>query len=371
MTNTTESKRPLVLVTGSSGLIGTRVTQALADRYQVIGLDVVEPERPFAGEAAYTCDLTDDRSVSKTMTTIHRAHGRRIASAIHLAAYYDFSGEPSPLYEQLTVRGTQRLLNALEAFDVEQFLFSSSLLVMQPTSDTDQKLTEQSPTSAAWDYPQSKLEAERVLKRERGDVPVVVLRIAGVYDDQGHSLPICQQIRRIHQRQLESVLFPGEADHGQPFVHLDDLTTCIVQTVDRRARLNDYEVFLIAEPEVVSYAELQETIGELVHGQAWPTIRIPKLLDRAGAWAKQTLSDQEQFIKPWMIDLADAHYPAEIQRARRKLDWEPRHRLKTTLKTIIGRLKQDPAAWYESNGLPLPDSLAQAGSTSAADDRES
>ena len=32
----------------------------------------------------------------------------RIASIIHLAAYYSFSGEPSPLYEQVTVRGTNK-----------------------------------------------------------------------------------------------------------------------------------------------------------------------------------------------------------------------------------------------------------------------
>jgi hypothetical protein len=30
---------------------------------------------------------------------IRIAYGERIASVIHLAAYYDLSGEPSPLYE--------------------------------------------------------------------------------------------------------------------------------------------------------------------------------------------------------------------------------------------------------------------------------
>ena len=56
-------------------------------------------------------------------------HGTRIASVIHLAAYYDLSGEPSPLYEQIIVGGTERLLEQLRQFQVEQFVFSSTMLV--------------------------------------------------------------------------------------------------------------------------------------------------------------------------------------------------------------------------------------------------
>ena len=37
-------------------------------------------------------------------------------AVVHLAAYYDFSGEPSDLYERVTVQGTLRLLNGLKAF---------------------------------------------------------------------------------------------------------------------------------------------------------------------------------------------------------------------------------------------------------------
>jgi nucleoside-diphosphate-sugar epimerase len=82
---------------------------------------------------------------------------------IHLAAYYDFSGEPSPLYRTLTVEGTRRLLRALQQFKVEQFVFSSTLLVMKPV-EQDEVNTERSVTEneeEMWDYPRSKIEAER------------------------------------------------------------------------------------------------------------------------------------------------------------------------------------------------------------------
>jgi hypothetical protein len=44
-------------------------------------------------------------------------------------------------------------------------------------------------------------------------------------------------------------------------------------------------VFLLAEPDVMSYEELQDQLGRLIHGREWPTIRIPKPVDKAGAWA--------------------------------------------------------------------------------------
>jgi nucleoside-diphosphate-sugar epimerase len=227
--------------------------------------------------------------------------------------------------------------------------------VMKPAEEGE-SITEDSPTEAAWDYPKSKLQAEEVIREERGAIPAVVLRIAGVYDEECHSLPIAQQIGRIYQKDFESYFFPGDADHGQPFVQLSDLIDCIVRTVERRSELSPYELLLIAEPDVMSYAELQERIGELIHGREWPTIRLPKIVAKAGAWVKDKMADEDEpeFIKPWMIDLADAHYPVEIGRAREKLGWNPRHRLRNTLKEMIVRLKQDPALWHKSNGLPLP-----------------
>jgi nucleoside-diphosphate-sugar epimerase len=353
---TMSSTKPVVMVTGSSGLIGSRLADALADRYQVVGLDVKPPAEGGEQAAFVECDLTDAESVAEAMRQVKNQFGRALASVVHLAAYYDFSGEPSPLYEELTVGGTRRLLLSLSDFNVEQFVFSSSLLVMKPAEEGEE-VSETSPAEAAWDYPESKLDAEAVIRQLHADTPAVILRIAGVYDEQGHSIPIAQQISRIHQKQLESYFFPGDADHGQAFVHLDDLIDCFVKTIENRGQLGDYEIFLIAEPDVMSYAELQDRIGELLHGREWPTIRIPKAVAKAGAWVKDKLASEDEpaFIKPWMVDLADQHYPVAIERARAKLGWEPKRRLRETLNDMIASLKDDPQAWYQENGLPPPD----------------
>lgn len=346
----------MILVTGASGLIGSEIVSQFADDYRIVGLDVKEPRQAEALDFIKT-DLTDDASVRDVLRRVRDEQGPDVASVIHLAAYYDFSGEPSPLYQELTVEGTRRLIRELHAqnLNVEQFVFSSSLLVMEP-DEQGRRISELSPTRAEWAYPQSKLEAEEVIREERGNIPAVILRIAGVYDERCHSLPISQQIARIYEKQLESYVFPGNASHGQALVHLSDLVDSFRKTVDRRHELDEECVFLIAEPDVMSYEELQDRLGELIHGKEWPTIRIPKTVAKAGAWVQDKLARDEKdkpFIKPWMIDLADDHYAAMIVHARAQLDWEPKHRLRDTLPAMIESLKKNPRQFYEENGLPI------------------
>jgi nucleoside-diphosphate-sugar epimerase len=356
----TARARPLALVTGGSGFLGTAIVADLVRDHDVVTLDRDPPGEGSRQTGHVRCDLTDDRSVSEALRAVRERFGARLASVIHLAAYYDFSGEDSPLYESLTVEGTRRLVRGLRDFEVGQIVFSSTLLVMKPVESKDDVLTEDSPTQAEWAYPESKLRAEAVLREEHGGVPVVVLRLAGVYDDLCRSIPIAQQIARIHQKTLESYFFPGDPQRGQPFLHLQDVVSCFRKTVEARRRLGPYEVFLAAEPEVVSYGEVQEILGKAIHGKAWPTIRIPAPLAKAGAWVKERLgSEEETFIKPWMIDLADAHYPCSIERAKARLRWAPRRRLRATLPRMARALRADPAKWYEAHRLPVPEDVAE------------
>ncbi len=353
----TGGARPLVLVTGSSGLLGTAIRRALRGTFTLVGLDV-ERHAPDDPDPWLRCDLTDDASVRRALEEARGRFGARVASVVHLAAYYDFSGEPSPLYRALTVEGTRRLLRALRegGGSVEQFLFSSSLLVLAPAREGE-RLTEASPVQAAWDYPRSKLAAEAVIEEEHGAIPAVVLRLAGVYDEGCHSIPLAQQARRIFERRLESHLFPGDTGHGQSFVHRDDAARCVRAAVEARARLGPHELFLVGEEDVVSYEEVQDLLGRAIHGKDWTTLRIPAPLAKAGAWLREKASGGERFIKPWMIDLADLHLPIATARAQERLAWRARERLRDTLPAIGRRLVADPAAWYAENGLELPDDL--------------
>ncbi|MCI0460814.1 MAG: NAD-dependent epimerase/dehydratase family protein, partial [Gemmataceae bacterium] len=244
------SQKETVIITGSSGLIGSAVARRFGEPFAVLGFDQEGPPHPPPVAECVCVDLTSDESVAAGLERVRRGYGERIASVIHLAAYYDFSGEPSPKYEEVTVRGTERLLRGLGGFRVEQFIFSSTMLVHAP-SRPGRRIDEGWPLDPKWDYPKSKVKTEELIRERRGGIPAVLLRIAGVYDDRCHSIPLAHQIQRIYERQLISLVFPGDPSHGQAFLKFDAATKnhrgeMLAEVVSRSASENVLYLELIA-----------------------------------------------------------------------------------------------------------------------------
>jgi nucleoside-diphosphate-sugar epimerase len=349
-------RRPLVIVTGGSGLLGSTLIERLVESCRVVSLDLDgDPTSPTPVEFICT-DLTDDDSVQRAFRRIRAMFGRHIASVVHLAAYYDFAGRDSPLYEKVTVEGTRRLLDQLVDFDVDQFVFSSTMLVHEPT-DPGEQVDESDDVAKSWPYPTSKVETESVIREHEssGRMSTVVVRIAGVYDDAGHSPPITNQIKRIDGRWPTSHFYPADLDSGQAFVHLDDAVDALERVVARREELPDWFPVLIGEAETIGYADLQDAIGNALHGRDWPTYRIPAPLAKIGAWVREKNPiGEDPFIRSWMVDRASDHYDLDISTAREELGWEPRHRVVDTIPVMVRRLEADRDGWYEQNGMSPP-----------------
>ncbi len=340
-----------IVVTGDTGFIGAGIVRRLASRYPIVGFNRRGERQELPNVEAEAVDVTSDEAVASGLRAVRERHGNRISSVIHLAAYYDFAGGPTDMYERVTVRGTERLLRGLRDFEVEQFVFSSTMLVHAPTDPGD-PISANDELAPTWDYPRSKVETERLIRAQRGPIPAVLLRISGVYDEMCHSIPLANQIQRIAEQRLTSRLYPGDTRRGQAFLHLEDLVDAVERVVERRGELEPELALVLGEPEVMSYRDLQDELGCLIHGEEqWTTVEIPKLLAKAGAWAQDIAPMDDPFIKPWMVDRADDHYALDIQRARRILGWEPRHRLRKTLPVMVENLKRDPERFYRENDL--------------------
>lgn len=265
-------------------------------------------------------DLADGEALAQAFRRLRERFGDRIASVVHLAAYFDFSGQDHPAYRDVNVEGTRRLLRVLRDFQVEQFIRASTMLVHAPTRP-GVPIAEDGELVPKWPYPRSKAEAEEVVRQEHAAMPALIMRIAGVYTDHGEVPSLTMQVQRIYERQWASHLFPGDPSHGQSFVHLDDLARAFVQAIDRRAALPQEAAVLIGEPLTESYEALQNLIGQLLHGEPWETRSVPRSLAAAGAWLQDKVEDIvpdaidggiEPFIKPFMIGLADDHYEIDI-----------------------------------------------------------
>src|SRR5688500_10029127 len=223
--------RPTVLITGAAGNIGRSLAAALADGYRVVGLDKPGMTADFP---LIEVDFTDEASVRAALESFRKDHGRRIASVIHLVAFFDFSGEENPLYREVNVEGTRRLLRALQDFEVEQFVFAGTMLVHAP-GKPGEAIDEDQPIEPGWAYPESKAAAEAVIAEEHGQIPYLVLRLAGLYDEQASVPTLANQIARIYERDFQSHLYSGSADAGQAMVHREDMLDAFRRAVDRRA----------------------------------------------------------------------------------------------------------------------------------------
>lgn len=348
-------QREVVLITGSSGFIGRKLAEALAGEYHVVGLDRSGPEEKSPGIYHYDVDITSENDVSRVLQEIKDHFGAKVHSVIHLVAFYDFRGGEDERYDKITVNGSRFLMKELQKnFDVGKFLFSSSLLVYKPVS-IGEKIRDDSELEPTWEYPESKVRAEKALQEEHGDIPVINLRIAGVYDDTCHSPTISQQIMRIYESWFSSFLFPGNTGAGQAFIHLDDLCEAIVLLVKKDSPSSTFENLIIGEEDVMSFKEIQGNAGMMLHKRPWPAIQVPQFVAKTGAavMGKMPLM-REPFIKPWMVKHADEHFAVDISRLKKRISWEPKRSLRKTLPVMIEGLKENPEKWYKINKIELP-----------------
>ncbi len=346
--------KDVIIVTGSCGRIGSAVIKKLGDNYSIVGFELLHALYASANEELIPVDISSDESVAQAFKHIRHFYGNKITAVIHLAAYYSFKDAESPLYDKITVQGTERLLKELQDFEVGQFMFTSTMLVHEPTKPGE-PITEESPVVPRWAYPISKVKTEKMMREKRGKIPIVMLRVAGVYDDQCHSIPISHQIQRIYEKQINSRFFPGDLTHGASFVHMDDLVDAILLCIEKRKALPPETVLLIGEPKTLSTDDLQKKISKILFDKEIHTYRIPQWVAVIGAWVQcQIPSKSPPFIRPWMVHLADDHYELNVDLAKKLLGWEPKKNLEECLPIMIHDLNMDPVAWYKKNGLQMP-----------------
>jgi nucleoside-diphosphate-sugar epimerase len=190
--------------------------------------------------------------------------------------------------------GTDRLVGHLAPDDIEQLVLLGSAVGPTP--------------------------AEQIVSEQWGG-RYVVLRAGEPYDDACRSPRLARRIARAIESRRESSTVPADTSPALAFVHVEDLVDAFDLVVRARDRLGRGSVFIVAEAETLRPTDLDREIARAVHG------------DREAPPEEPTL---------------------DTTKARVELGWEARRRLRATLPTMIERLRRDPLAWYQENGLEPP-----------------
>jgi uncharacterized protein YbjT (DUF2867 family) len=289
----------MLLLTGATGSIGSRLLPLLLERGEEVRCLVREPRRLGARRVDVQIALGDLGEMSDPYLVRQALRG--VDTVIHLAA--SIRDQPPKRIEELNGLATVRLLRAAERSGVERFHFFSAL---------DAQAAQRTRFfRAKW------LAEQAVLS---SPLQTTVFAPSIVYD---HSDPWITLLRRFSFLPVLPVSGEGRA-RFQP-IWAADVARCVVAALELDRRSGDttrrYE---LAGPETLDYDQMSDLVSRIA-GRPRPLVHVPLPLVRAGLIVLRSLFGEAVFAT-WEeaelmeVSMVSERGPADAQ----ELGVEPR-----------------------------------------------
>ena len=241
-----------VLVTGSSGYLGSQVVAALARRVDIatVALDVREPAQRLPGVAYEVADIR-----SPEVDAIVARHRPQVV--VHLASIVTPGKDSNREFEySVDVGGTRNLLEACLSHHVQRVIVSSSGAAYGYHADNPQWLGESDPLrgNQSFAYSWHKRLVEEMLAEYRVSQPQlqqVVFRIGTILGATVHN-----QITDLFEK--PRLIAIRGADSPFVFIHDQDVVGAIVQGVDSKMT----GIFNVAGDGKLSIFEIAARLGK-------------------------------------------------------------------------------------------------------------
>lgn len=247
----------MILVTGSSGFIGTNVTRYFIDKSEkIVGLDLVSPTINFPRNlfTFHKCDLTDRDAVLNAF----KEHKPKFA--IHLA----FVTNRKDVYSEF-LDDAKITLNMLEAAckqNVEKFILMSSSTVYG-LGNIDKPVSEDDKPNPKGTYGKAKLMAELMAKQymEAENLPVTIFRGFEIY---GPNLTIPSIVRKLLDRAVkkEPMQLYCYGKQKTDFTYVDDLCQAMEIVLHNKKTVG--EIFNVGSGKAYTYEEFANTISKFL-----------------------------------------------------------------------------------------------------------
>jgi uncharacterized protein YbjT (DUF2867 family) len=257
----------MLLLTGATGSIGSRLLPLLLERGEDVRCLVREPRRLGAHRVDVQIALGDLGEMSDPY--LLRQALRGVDTVIHLAA--TIRDQPPHRIEELNGLATVRLLRAAELSGVRRFDFFSAL---------------EAASAQRTRFFRAKWLAERAIASSPLQTTVFAPSI--VYD---HSDPWITLLRRFSFLPVLPVSGNGKA-RFQP-IWAADAARCVVAALDRD-RPSARDRYELAGPQTLSYDEMSDLVSR-VAGRPRPLVHMPLPLVRAGLIALRNVFGEAVF----------------------------------------------------------------------------
>jgi NADH dehydrogenase len=255
----------MLLLTGATGSIGSRLLPLLLEADQEVRCLVREPRRLGERRVDVQIALGDLGEMSDPYLVRQALRG--VDTVVHLAA--TIRDQPRHRIEELNGLATVRLLRAAERSGVRRFVFFSAL-----NASASQRTR----------FFRAKWLAEQAV--ESSDLDSIVFAPSIVYD---RSDPWITLLRRFSFLPVLPVSGEGTA-RFQP-IWADDAARCVVAALGRDGGRSRYE---LAGPETLTYDDMSDLVSRAA-GRPRPLVHLPLPLIRAGLLATRSLFGESVF----------------------------------------------------------------------------
>jgi nucleoside-diphosphate-sugar epimerase len=268
-----------ILVTGSSGFIGSALVSALAAAGHSVRAASRKPDKAVAEKNFDWVELPD---LEREVNWEPLIAGMDIV--VHLAAIAHRSHAESDEYTQANRVATASLAEACRRSMIKRLIFMSSIGA-QAGSAADHVVTEADEPCPVTAYDRAKLAAEEEIRRS--GVPFTILRPVIVYGP-GAKANIAL-IMRIAALPLPLPF--GAFRNQRSLLAIDNLVQAVMFCLDSPATLD--QTFIVSDPEPITLAEMFTTLRDAV-GRSPGLIPIPPFAVRAMviATGRQALWDR-------------------------------------------------------------------------------
>jgi uncharacterized protein YbjT (DUF2867 family) len=284
----------MLLLTGATGSVGSRLLPLLLERGHDVRCLVREPRRLGSNRVDVQIALGDLGEMSDPYLVRQALRG--VDTVVHLAA--TIRDQPPHRIEELNGLATVRLLRAAERSGVKRFIFFSALNASEAQRTR---------------FFRAKWLAEQAIASSSLQTTIFAPSI--VYD---RSDPWITLLRRFSFLPVLPVSGEGRA-RFEP-IWANDAARCVVGALERDGRQR-YE---LAGPETLDYDEMSDLVSQIA-GRPRPLVHVPLPIVRSGLIAMRSLFGEAVFATWEEAELMEVSMTSERGTAdAEELGVEPR-----------------------------------------------
>ena len=350
-------EKRIIIVTGASGFLGSAICVDLSRDCKIIGMDCREPSIALQRRAPEVrwknIDIADTVGVNVVFDRIAERYPC-IDFVLHMAAFYHFGQHWLPEYERINIRGLRNVLEVASRVGAKRFVFAGSIASLPPPP-VGGALTEKSNPSTATAYTRSKTIGESLLAQYSARLPVVALRIGGVFSDWCELPPLYSLMKLWSQPHVLGQMIPGRGTSGFPYIHRRDLAKTVRTIIERHENLASFDILFASPPGCTTHSELFTGIRRAcgTHVPLKP-IYISPALARCFLFLKNGLKvmlGRKRYERRWMMDYVDTPLVVDTTVTQQKLQWTPGPELSilNRLPVLMQRFLANRSSWELRN----------------------